>query len=160
MVAPALDDGTWRAGAFLRSAYQPRHFFAFGSLSASYALRPTDARGVTLGWATFAAGAGHALGALTGRFSLELRVDLLWQRVGLSALDPETGRTGTTNTSLWGVRAGIDGSFMLAPALGLMLGAEISRLSSAIDVRVRDEPVGALGSTQYALVGGARIRLR
>jgi uncharacterized membrane protein len=78
----------------------------------------------------------------------------------LSALDPETGRTGTTNTSLWGVRAGIDGSFMLAPALGLMLGAEISRLSSAIDVRVRDEPVGALGSTQYALVGGARIRLR
>jgi hypothetical protein len=159
IAGPALDDGTWRVGAFARGALGFANFPVFGALSASYQLRPSDAY-VDIAWTTVGAGAGYAPSAAGSAFGVDLRLEGTWQYVRVSARDPISGASGSATSSVFGARAGGDATWTVARPVALLIGAELSVSSKPVDVRLRDEPIGTASRIQYALLGGARFWLR
>jgi hypothetical protein len=156
----ALDDGSFRIGAFARGAFQLPESPLFGALSVSYQARPNDTHGIDVTWTTVAGGAGYRLFVAGSRLDVDLRLEGVWQYVRVSASDPISGASGSAASSVFGVRGGADASWTLARPIALLIGAEISGLNRTVDVRLRDERIGTASRLQYALLGGARFWLR
>jgi hypothetical protein len=160
VAGPALDDGSFRVGAFARGAFQLPKSSVFGALSASHQVRPDDAGDVDVSWTTVGAGAGYGLLASGSALGLDVRLEATWQYVRVSARDPISGDAGSAASSLFGARAGGDASWTLARPIALVIGAELSALNAPVDVRLRDQRIGTASRMQYALLGGARFWLR
>jgi hypothetical protein len=160
VAGPALDDGSFRVGAFARGAFQLPKSPVFGALSASYQVRPDDAGDVDVSWTTVAAGAGYGFLGSGSALGFDLRLEAMWHYVRVSARDPVSGESGSASSSLFGARAGGDASWTLARPIALMIGGELSALNAPVDVRLRDQRVGTASRFQYALLGGARFWLR
>ncbi len=153
--APAMDDGTLRFGGALRFSQRIQAAPVLVGCSAEYLWRPSDTRGVSVGWSTITLGLG-------GTFSLGAGLSLEPRLVGIAdwlraEVEDDDGTDGGSAFSL-GARLGLDLVFsdgLVAP----MLGFEGQWLARPTRVELGDETIGRSGPVSYLASAGVRFRL-
>jgi hypothetical protein len=133
LATPALGGGVDRFGGFARANLElPAHLLI--SVGAEYAGHPGEP---SFGWSTAFAGVGVRVLPRTTRFNVELRADLVFQHVSVSAhvgsaqdSDSEDGWGGRISASLlwragpWlSLLGGVDGT-LVAPRIAVTVGSD------------------------------------
>jgi hypothetical protein len=155
---PALDQGSWRFGAGLGADYRLGLLPAFAHLGVRYAARPTDADGLSMNWASAAAGAG-AEWDLSRPLKLESTAALVVERVGASATSAATGERDSGARLAAGGRVGV-GVLLVSPGFfGVFVGADGTVLVSPTRLVVAGQGAGRVQNPTYAFAVGLRARL-
>jgi hypothetical protein len=153
---PALDRGAWRFGAGLGADYRLGSLPAFAHLGLRYAARPTDLDGLSVSWASGAAGAG-VLWDVSHPLKLESTAALVLERV--SATVTSGGESDSGSRFAAGGRLGAGLLFVSSGFLGIYLGAEGTMLASPTRLLVGGQSAGRVQNPTYALAIGLRLRL-
>ncbi|MEJ7731123.1 MAG: hypothetical protein WKG00_18145 [Polyangiaceae bacterium] len=157
-VSPALDDGSWRAGASLRAGVPVWSTPLFGLAALRYAVRPLDDAGLAVQFASGSLGGGLYLTPAPA-LSLQARVEILAELIAASARDPETDASDSGSRWIGGARVGIDGAWMLSPGVGLLAGVDVTLLQSATDIRMAGRAAATVPAASFAPALGIRLGL-
>jgi hypothetical protein len=155
---PALDQGSWRFGAGLGADYRFGLSPAFVHLGVRYAARPTDADGLSMNWASAAAGAG-AEWDLSRPLKLESTAALVVERVGASATSASTGERDSGARLGAGGRVGVGLLLVSSGFFGIFVGADGTALVSPTRLVVAGQGAGRVHNPTYAFAVGLRARL-
>jgi hypothetical protein len=155
---PALDQGSWRFGAGLGADYRLGLSPAFVHLGVRYAARPTDANGLSMNWASAAAGAGVQWD-LSRPLKLESTAALVVERVGASATSAATGERDNGTRLAAGGRVGVGLLLVSAGFFGVFVGADGTVLVSPTRLVVAGQGAGRVQNPTYAFAVGLRARL-
>ena len=159
LAGPALDHGPPRLGVALRGFLRP-DAWPLGVIIALRGARRLPADGddakTSLLFASGTAGALLRLQAVGSRLALELRGELLAERVQASAEAPLTQRSAADGRWRLGGQLGIEGHLALGSGFGLLLGGEASLLVPAVSLDVAGQNLGRAAPLGVSGVLGLR----
>lgn len=104
---------------------------------------------------TASGGFGARVGAWTEPLALELRSEVLWERLTLRA--SADGETESASADRLGARLALTGVFTLHASYSLLAGADVSLLRPEVTLRVRDRQIGVEPATRVAFHAGVRF---
>jgi hypothetical protein len=155
---PALEQGSWRFGAGLGADYRLGLSPAFVHLGLRYGGTPTDAEGLSMNWASAAAGAG-AHWDLTRALKLESTGVVVLERVGASAISATTGERDSGSRLAAGGRVSLGILLLSSGFFGVFAGVDGTALLSPTRLLVAGQDAGRVQNPTYALAVGLRGRL-
>jgi len=154
LAGPGLDHGAYRLGGVGRGYLAlPGAPGVLALLSLRYAERPGD---LELAWWSASCGLGARLGRSTA-LSAELTGELAFERLLMSATNPETAETDDAAQSRFGGRLSVNLALKLVSNLAWVAGAEATALRPAVAIAVGHDDSGRAPAVTYAFSSGLRF---
>lgn len=157
LTGPGLETGAWRVGGRLAGAYALPELPAFVGLSLAYAVRDTDAHGISVGFLTLSGEAGAALKLPTFPVELDASGGLELEQIHASVDRGGLSDSGTR----WvpGLRGRLAALYPVHGSLAGFLGVEGWVQTNPTEIRVRDAPVERVLGAGLCLELGVRARM-
>lgn len=157
LTGPGLDRGPYRLGALGRGYVAlPGARGVLGLLSLRYAERPGD---LALSWWSASCGLGARLGGRTTPLSAELTGELAFERLLVTATDPQTAESDAAAQNRFGGRLSVNLALKLVSNLAWVAGAEATALRPAIAIAVGYDDSRRAPAVTYAFSTGLRFSL-
>ena len=156
MSGPALERGAWRFGAGVAADYHLGRSPAFVQLDLRYAARAADSRGLSLSFASTAAGTGLQWD-VSQPLKLRATAALVVERLAASIRSPEGAADSGARFAVGG-RAGLAMLVFPSEFIGILAGVEGAVLTSPTRLRVAGQDAGEGQNPTYGFVLGLRAR--
>jgi hypothetical protein len=156
-VAHALEESPVQLGGLGRLSLVLPPLPLFLTAAAGYESRLEGQPSVA--WLVGAAGLGVRVGSLRAPLGLELRSEMVVERVAIGADDP--AGEGHEDAARWrfGPRWGIEGVWSWTESLGLLAGAQLTVLRPSVVVELQDEVVETAPAFSWGFILGVRYSL-
>lgn len=145
----------FRFGGLLRVSVEvPRAPGMISLIEARYAER---GEGAALRWGSGAVGIGARLEFDGSGVGVDFAGQLVFERLSVSARDPETALEDSTFVNRLGGRLEMNLFWQAWPSLGFLLGSDVQLLRPEVAIYERDRYVGLESSVGYVLNAGVRF---
>jgi hypothetical protein len=156
-VAHALKENPIQLGGLGRLSLVLPPFPLFLTVAAGYESRL--ARQPSVAWLVGAAGVGVRVGSLRAPLGLELRSEMVAERVAIGADDPAGDGHEEADRWRFGARWGAEGVWSWTESLALLAGAQLTVLRPSIVVELQDEVVETAPAFSWGFILGVRYSL-